>query len=115
MNRKPPYGHKLISQARSIPQFELALVSKNETSSSGTGVQVDLTVDLRLKQSKPLPVTKRGGVKFWATVATTTSDNEFIECAIRSCIFERTSVLTRVSLQLSPRSPRSAPESAEAV
>lgn len=67
-----------MSQARAIPQFELAIVSKEETS-AGSGVQIDVSIDLRLKQSKPLPVTRRGGVKFWATVATTTTDNEFIE------------------------------------
>ncbi|GAA5989083.1 hypothetical protein JCM10908_001151 [Rhodotorula pacifica] len=79
LSRKPPYGHKLISQARAIPQFEIAVVSKNETICAASGVQVDVSLDLRLKYSKTPPAVKRAGVKFWATVATTTSDNEFID------------------------------------
>lgn len=82
LSSKPPFGHKLISQATSIPQFEMEVESVKETTVPGQGVQVDVCLDLRLKQTKPLPVTKRGGLKLFATVATTTTDSEFVECVV---------------------------------
>jgi len=45
-----------------------------------SGVQIDLSIDLRLTLTKPLPAVKKGPMKLWACLATTTSDGEFIEC-----------------------------------
>ncbi|GAA5999340.1 DNA helicase [Rhodotorula paludigena] len=81
LSRKPPYGRKLIAQATALPQFEIVFTSVSEQAHpTGSGVQVDLSVDLRLKQTKPLPTVKKGAAKLWASIATTTSDGEFIEC-----------------------------------
>lgn len=79
--RKPPFGRKLIAQAKSIPQFEISVVSQHEQVLEGQGVQLEATIDLRLKQTKPLPATKKGPMKLWATVASSTSDGAFVECA----------------------------------
>ncbi|BGP30278.1 ATP-dependent DNA helicase MER3 [Rhodotorula toruloides] len=79
LSRKPPFGRKLIAQAKSIPQFEISVVSQHEHVLDGQGVQLEATVDLRLKQTKPLPATKKGPMKLWATVASSTSDGTFID------------------------------------
>ncbi|BGP68563.1 ATP-dependent DNA helicase MER3 [Rhodotorula toruloides] len=79
LNRKPPFGRKLIAQAKSIPQFEITVVSQHEHVLDGQGVQLEATIDLRLKQTKPLPATKKGPMKLWATVASSTSDGTFID------------------------------------
>lgn len=79
---KPPYGRKLIAQATTLPQFEVTLTAGNEEVLSGhSGVQVELSVDLRLVLTKPLPAVKKGTTKLWVSLATTTSDGEFIEYA----------------------------------
>ncbi|BGP46261.1 ATP-dependent DNA helicase MER3 [Rhodotorula kratochvilovae] len=80
LNRKPPYGRKLIAQAKSLPQFEVSITDSNEQVLDGrSGVQVELSVDLRLALTKPLPAVKKGTIKLWAYIATTTSDGEFID------------------------------------
>ncbi|GAA6026781.1 hypothetical protein JCM8097_005857 [Rhodosporidiobolus ruineniae] len=78
LSRKPPFGRKMIQQAKTFPQFELTLVSNNETTLTD-GVQVDASFELRLKETKPPAMTKRGPIKLWATIASTTSDGEFID------------------------------------
>ncbi|GEM11682.1 DNA/RNA helicase, DEAD/DEAH boxtype [Rhodotorula toruloides] len=65
LSRKPPFGRKLIAQAKSIPQFEIAVVSQHEEVLDDQGVQLEVTVDLRLKQTKPLPATKKGPMKLF--------------------------------------------------
>ncbi|KAJ8295613.1 ATP-dependent DNA helicase MER3 [Rhodotorula toruloides] len=79
LSRKPPFGRKLIAQAKSIPQFEISVVSQHEQVLEGQGVQLEATIDLRLKQTKPLPATKKGPMKLWATVASSTSDGAFVD------------------------------------
>ncbi|TNY19881.1 P-loop containing nucleoside triphosphate hydrolase protein [Rhodotorula diobovata] len=80
LGRKPPYGRKLIAQATTLPQFEVTLTAGNEEVLSGhSGVQVELSVDLRLVLTKPLPAVKKGTTKLWVSLATTTSDGEFID------------------------------------
>ncbi|GAA5906230.1 hypothetical protein JCM8208_000668 [Rhodotorula glutinis] len=80
LGRKPPYGRKLISQAKTLPQFEITVTASNEEVLAGrVGVQVDLSIDLRLALTKPLPAVKKGPMKLWANLATTTSDGEFID------------------------------------
>ncbi|GAA5835706.1 hypothetical protein JCM9279_004624 [Rhodotorula babjevae] len=80
LGRKPPYGRKLISQAKTLPQFEITMSALNEEVLAGRlGVQIDLSIDLRLTLTKPLPAVKKGPMKLWAYLATTTSDGEFID------------------------------------
>ncbi|GAA5919330.1 hypothetical protein JCM6882_002778, partial [Rhodosporidiobolus microsporus] len=78
LSRKPPFGRKMIQQARSFPEFEVALVSSEETVLAD-GIQVDVTFDLRMKETRPPAMTKRGTIKLWGSVASTTSDGAFID------------------------------------
>ncbi|GAA6001199.1 hypothetical protein JCM10207_007458 [Rhodosporidiobolus poonsookiae] len=78
LSRKPPYGRKLISLAKSLPQFEVEIESSSETVLP-EGVQVDATVTLSVKQTKPPAATKKGPIKLWATVLSVTSDGEFVD------------------------------------
>lgn len=78
---KPPFGRKMQQQAISIPQFELNVVSNDETVLTD-GVQVELAVELSLKETKPPSMIKKGSMKLWASIASITSDGEFIECVL---------------------------------
>ncbi|GAA6048956.1 hypothetical protein JCM3770_007137 [Rhodotorula araucariae] len=80
LSRKPPYGRKLVAQAKSLPQFEVSITDSNEqVLDDRSGVQVELDVDLRLALTKPLPAVKKGTTKLWTYIVTTTSDGEFID------------------------------------
>ncbi|GAA5888947.1 hypothetical protein JCM5296_002752 [Sporobolomyces johnsonii] len=78
LNRKPPYGHKLIKQARAFPQFEVDLQIEEE-GVEGDGVRVNLSVEVRMQTTKPPPVVKKGPIRLFASVLLYTSDGHFIE------------------------------------
>ncbi|CEQ40009.1 SPOSA6832_01589 [Sporobolomyces salmonicolor] len=78
LNRKPPYGHKLIKQARAFPQFEVDLQIEGE-GIEGDGVRVNVSVEVMLQPSKPPPVVKKGPIRLFASVLLYTSDGHFIE------------------------------------
>ncbi|GAA5829644.1 hypothetical protein JCM11251_000232 [Rhodosporidiobolus azoricus] len=78
LSRKPPFGRKMIQQARSFPEFEVCLIASEETVQEA-GVQVDFTVELRMKETRPPAMVKRGTVKLWGCIATTTSDGTFVD------------------------------------
>ncbi|GAA5919935.1 hypothetical protein JCM1841_000052 [Sporobolomyces salmonicolor] len=78
LNRKPPYGHKLIKQARAFPQFEVDLQIEGE-GIEGDGVRVNVSVEVMLQPSKPPPVVKKGPIHLFASVLLYTSDGHFIE------------------------------------
>ncbi|SGZ22278.1 BQ5605_C022g09467 [Microbotryum silenes-dioicae] len=77
-NRHPPFGRKILAQARSLPQFTISLQAKEEEVVD-TGVKVHVHVEIGLKATQPAPIVKKGGVLLWAMVTLTTSDHEFIE------------------------------------
>ncbi|GAA5951948.1 hypothetical protein JCM21900_000099 [Sporobolomyces salmonicolor] len=78
LNRKPPYGHKLIKQARAFPQFEVDLQIEGE-GIEGDGVRANVSIEVRLQPTKPPPVVKKGPIRLFASVLLYTSDGHFIE------------------------------------
>jgi hypothetical protein len=101
-------------QAISIPQFELNVVSNDETVLSD-GVQVELAVELSLKETKPPSMIKKGSMKLWASIASITSDGEFIEHVLSPPLPFSTFLLTSTRSQLPPRPPRQPHRQSEAV
>ncbi|GAA6006352.1 hypothetical protein JCM11491_004924 [Sporobolomyces phaffii] len=77
LNRKPPFGSKLVNQAKTFPSFQIALSIEHEVVRDG-GVEVELRVGVSLVQSE-LVVTKKGDMKLYASLMILTSDNHFIE------------------------------------
>ncbi|SCV68997.1 BQ2448_2017 [Microbotryum intermedium] len=77
-NRHPPFGRKILAQARSLPQFTISLQAQEEEVVD-TGVKVHVHVEIGLKATQPAPIVKKGGVLLSAMVTLTTSDHEFIE------------------------------------
>ncbi|BGP14081.1 ATP-dependent DNA helicase MER3 [Rhodosporidiobolus nylandii] len=78
LSRKPPFGRKLINQAKQFPQFEVDIIASEETVLP-QGVQVDATIEVRVKQTKPPVATEKGPIKLWCVIVSTTSDGEFVE------------------------------------
>lgn len=76
--RNPPFGRKLIAQARSFPEFSLTLVAESEESLP-SGVKVVLKVTCGLVVVDPPPTLKKGKARFWACLILITSDGEYIE------------------------------------
>ncbi|GAA6062252.1 hypothetical protein JCM10212_001766 [Sporobolomyces blumeae] len=86
LNRKPPYGSTLVKQARTFPTFELELTIDREQVHD-VGVEVEITVGISLKQTKPPPVVKKGIIRLYASVLLYTNDGHFIE--FRRCPLEQ--------------------------
>ncbi|GAA5969973.1 hypothetical protein JCM11641_000215 [Rhodosporidiobolus odoratus] len=76
--RKPPFGRKLITQAKQLPQFEVNFLDSSENVLA-EGVQLDVQVEVKLKETKPPSVTKKGSMKLWVSIAATTSDGVFVD------------------------------------
>lgn len=79
--RHPPFGSKLIAQARSFPQFILNITVEAEEVVT-EGIKVTLQVEAGLAVVDPPPTMRKGRGKYWASVLFVTSDGVYIECVM---------------------------------
>lgn len=79
--RNPPFGKKLVAQARSFPQFYLNITSEDGSEEAlDIGVKLTLQVEVGLVVTSPPPQLKKGRARFWASILLVTSDGEYLEC-----------------------------------
>lgn len=79
LNRNPPFGRKLITQARSFPQFTLDVLASEFEEILPQAVRVHLRISVGLAVVSPPPVVKKGFTKYLASVLLLTSDGKWIE------------------------------------
>ncbi|KAK4058700.1 ATP-dependent DNA helicase MER3 [Microbotryomycetes sp. JL221] len=79
VGRNPPFGLKLIAQAKLIPNFTIELASENLEVVENEGVHVTITVKVSVVQTQPLCMTKKGPMPLFAMILIVTSDSEYIE------------------------------------
>ncbi|KAM0792521.1 hypothetical protein ACM66B_005190 [Microbotryomycetes sp. NB124-2] len=79
LNRNPPYGRKLIAQANAIPAFEIKLETIEQEVVPDVGVLVTLKIKVKIVDTKPPCMTKKGQSPLFAMVLVVTSDYEMIE------------------------------------
>lgn len=88
LNRKPPFGHKIISMAAALPHLSLEIKEvgkpsrkrKHEESGSEQTVIVTIQVKIELLKAKNalLKLKNREGMPFFCTVFAHTSDNDVL-------------------------------------
>ncbi|KAI0372960.1 P-loop containing nucleoside triphosphate hydrolase protein [Pilatotrama ljubarskyi] len=106
LNRKPPFGHELLTSVAQLPQYTVA-ITEIDVSTRKDGVEVALSVDCGLARDIKAPKWKKAKKqKRWdmTLVLTLTSDNAFIDfrristAALKeSRVFEVTAKLTKPS------------------
>lgn len=79
LNRNPPFGRKLVNQARSFPQFTLEIIAEEPEEVLPQSVRVHLKISVGLAVVSPPPVVKKGFTKYLASVLLLTSDGKWIE------------------------------------
>lgn len=78
LNRNPPFGRKLLGQAKALPEFTLSIIGNSEEVLANA-VRVHLTVELGLAVVKPAPTVKKGLNRYQASLLLLTSDGEWVE------------------------------------
>lgn len=77
LNRNPPFGRRLVLQAKSFPEFSLSVSIDSEEVLSDA-VRANISVEVSITLTDPPPVLKKSYSTYAVSVLLITSDGEWI-------------------------------------
>ena len=88
LNRKPPFGHLLLSEVAALPAYRIQITEESIAHHDGKEpVSVTLTVEVALAQPLGQAKGKRTSGPGSACIQTYTSDMDFIDFRRVPCVF----------------------------
>jgi hypothetical protein len=77
LNRNPPFGRRLVAQAKSFPEFSLSVSIDSEEILEDV-IRANISVDVSITLTDPPPILKKSYSTYAVSILLLTSDGEWI-------------------------------------